>query len=612
MSAAPPRLLHQHGIQANPWRRPEQTKIEPVAAHRWIFYLIVASKLIGQPAIFPLKDVRTGQHGIGRTIFSGNKVEEFQVEVLGVLENLGPKQSIILARLSGGPLEQTGVMQGMSGSPVYIDGRLAGAVALGFSFAKEPIAGIRPIEEMLALNDQQRPANPAARWFTPAGALEAVARRPEPVAGGMVEIATPISFSGFTETTLAHFAPQLKTLGLEPVQGVSSGGNLPPKMGNPAGLRPGDMIAVQLLSGDFSIGAEGTVTQVSGKQVYAFGHRFLSVGDTELPFARAEVLTLLPNLANSFKISSAREWMGTITQDRSTSIYGELGRKAATVALAISVDSGTRPKYSYQMQMVNDRVLSPLILQMAMFSAIDATERTLGMGSFVVRGEVVFQQNIPSLRLDNTYAGDFNVPLQASLGVSSPLAYAMGTGFDALKVKSVNLAISASEKRRVLQIDQVTASPKEVHPGERVEVAITLSGENGDELLKTATYTVPVGAPAGPLMFTVADATTANTFDYQQIVAATPKSPTQVVTFLNSLRPNTHAYLRVWRNDPAYQVLGTDLPDPPPSVALILAKAQAAQQTALIARGSKIDEVEIDAGNAVIAGAKTVQVDVKE
>src|SRR5579863_1797201 len=138
----------------HPSGRPEQTKIGSVAALRWFFYLIVASNLIGQTAIYPLKDVRTGQHGIGRTIFSGNKVEEFQVEILGVLENLGPKQSIILARLSGGPLEQTGVMQGMSGSPVYIDGRLVGAVALGFSFAKEPIAGIRPIEEMLAVSGQ--------------------------------------------------------------------------------------------------------------------------------------------------------------------------------------------------------------------------------------------------------------------------------------------------------------------------------------------------------------------------------------------------------------------------------------------------------------------------
>src|SRR5437660_12731539 len=124
--------------------------------------MIVSSNLFPQTAIFPLSEVRTGQHGVGKTVFSGNKIEEFQVEVLGVLENLGPRQSVILARLSGGPLEKTGVMQGMSGSPVYINGRLVGAVALAFNFAKEPIAGIRPIEEMLAITAQ--PASSVASY----------------------------------------------------------------------------------------------------------------------------------------------------------------------------------------------------------------------------------------------------------------------------------------------------------------------------------------------------------------------------------------------------------------------------------------------------------------
>ena len=583
-----------------------------MTAVRLLVILIVASNLFGQPAIFPLKDIRGGQRGIGKTVFSGNNIEEFQVEILGVLENLGPKQSVILARLSGGPLERTGVLQGMSGSPVYIDGRLVGAVALAFSFAKEPIAGIRPIEEMLAIN-QQRPQLPLrAGLTTPVARLQELVPKTEPLAGGLVEIATPVSFSGFSTKTLEQFASQLKKLGLEPAQGVSSGGPLPSKMGNPAHLRPGDMIAVQLLSGDMSVGAEGTVTEVDGKRIYAFGHRFLSVGETDLPFARAEVLTLLPNLATSFKISSAREWMGAITQDRSTSIYGEVGRKAATVPFSIALNGGTRPAYSYRMQMVNDRVLSPIIMQMAVYSAIDATERTLGMGSFAVHGQVEFQQGVPPLKLDNTYAGDFNAPLQASLGVASPLAFVMAAGFDALKIKGIEVSISASEKKSVLQIDQVTASPKEVRPGEHVDLAITFSGENGVELLRTVSYAVPVGAPAGQLQFTVSDAASANSFDYQQLAAAQPKSPAQVVTFLNNLRPNTNAYVRVWRNDPAFQVQGADLPDPPPSLALILGKAQAAQQGALIAHGSTIDELQLDAGDAVITGTKTIQVDVKE
>ncbi len=281
----------------------------------------------GQIAIYPLRDIRAGQHAIGKTVFQGNKISEFQVEILGVLDNVGPRQSIILARLSGGPLAETGVMQGMSGSPVYIDGRLVGAVALGFNFSKEPIAGIRPIEEMLAVGD---PAGKQPAKGPDRPPVRKAASNSDSLASKLIDIATPVSFSGFTAGTLDQFGPELKKLGLEPRQGVSSGGKLPTKLGAPTALRPGDMIAVELLSGDMSIGAEGTVTALDGKRLYAFGHQFMSVGNTQLPFARAEVLALLPNLSSSFKISSPLEWMGTITQDRSTSIYGELGRKADT------------------------------------------------------------------------------------------------------------------------------------------------------------------------------------------------------------------------------------------------------------------------------------------
>jgi len=574
--------------------------------------LIVASHLLlAQPAIFPLKNIRPGQTGIGKTIFSGAKVEEFQVEVLGVLENLGPKQSIILARLSGGPLDKTGVMQGMSGSPVYIDGKLVGAVALAFPFSKDSIAGIRPIEEMLAINETRRTA-PAVASLAPVARLTQLAPKASQWAGGLAEIATPLSFAGFTQATLDYFSPELRKLGLEPVQGVSSGGQLPARMGNSASLQPGQMITVQLLSGDWSIGADGTVTAIDGNKVYAFGHRFLSVGNTELPFARANVVALLPNLQSSFKISTAKEWMGTITQDRSTSIYGELGREASTIPLNISLDNHSRAPFVYHTKMVNDRVLSPLLVQMVVFSVIDATERGLGMGSFTVKGEARFEDGLPPVRFDNMYAGDFNVPLQVSLGISAPLAYALGTNFDALKVKSIDLSIDASEKRHVFQIDQVTASPREVHPGETVEIVTTFSGENGAEMMKSVQYRVPVGLQTGPLFFTVADASSTNVLDYQQLLAGQPKSPSQVLSFLNGLRPNTDAYVRVWRADPSFQSQGADLPDPPASVALIFGRAQAAQLVVPMARGSRLAEIDIHTGDAVVAGTKTIQVDVKE
>ncbi|MDX2152716.1 MAG: SpoIVB peptidase S55 domain-containing protein [Bryobacteraceae bacterium] len=554
-----------------------------------------------QGPLFPLNEIRPGQRGVGRTVFTGDRIEEFNVEILGVLENIGPKQSVILARLSGGPLEHTGVMQGMSGSPVYIDGRLAGAVALAFSFSKDPIAGIRPIEEMLRVD--QAPANPSRRL--------AETRPASAVTWGetkLTEIATPVSFAGFTQRTLDHFGEQLRKLGLEPRQGTSGAGKVRTP-GNPAALKPGSMISVQLLSGDMAVGADGTVTHIDGNRLYAFGHRFLSVGETELPFARSEVLTLLPNVSTSFKISSAREWMGSITQDRNAAISGELGRKANLAPITITVNNGKAgPLQRYQMAMVNDRFLTPLLVQMAVFSAIDATERTLGSSTFALKGSIEFEGATAPVRLDNVYAGDFNVPLQVSAGAASPLAYALQSGFSSLKLKNVSIALEAFDSKKQLTIENVWTSKRQVRPGEPVDITTVLQGENGAEVTKTVSWQVPIGAPAGPLFVTVADGVTTNLTEYRQFLTGKPHSPEQLVSFLNRLRGNAGAYVRVWRAQNGYQVEGEELPAPPPSVALVLGR----QQTATASVGSKIAEIAFTTGDFVVSGSKTIQVEVKD
>lgn len=564
----------------------------------------------------PLKDVKPGMRGTGKTVFQGNKVEEFQVEILGVLENLGPKQSVILGRLSGGPLERTGVMQGMSGSPVYVDGKLLGAVALTFAFSREPIAGIRPIEEMLEV--QPMPGAPEQRAWAPIRDPLHLLTKPEEVLAGasrLIEIGTPLSMGGFTRNTVEHFAPRLRTYGLEPAQGFSGGGTPTQGFGDPKLIEPGSMISVQLLAGDMSIGAEGTVTHVDGNSIFGFGHRFLSVGPTEMPFARAEVIALLPNTATSFKISASREWMGSITQDRSVGIAGFLGKRAQMVPFNITVADrdSTRPRtLDYKMHMINDRVLAPLLVQMALYSAIDASERTLGTASFRVKGRIEFDGPLPAIDLDNAYTGDYNVPMQASLGTAIPLAYVMQSGFEALKLKQVRVEVESFYRKKQFQIDQLWASAREARPGETIEVTAVLAGENGVELTRKARYTVPVGAPSGPLNFTVADAATANLNEYQQMFTSAPRTPAQLVAFINGLRGNDKAYLRVWRNDAAYAVQGQDLPSPPPSVSMILSKTQTSLASAALARGSTVMEIEMPGGDGVVSGSKTVQVEIKE
>ena len=565
-----------------------------MASVRFLAALIAVSALSGAPIIYPLKDVRPGQKGVGRTVFSGSKVEDFQVEVLGVLENIGPRQSIILARLSGGPLAETGVMQGMSGSPVYIDGKLVGAVALGFPQAKEAIAGIRPIEDMLRIEPD------------PKGARLAATPRQKYVSGDLrlEEIATPVSFSGFSGTTLEHFAPQLRGLGLDPRQGVSGGGNPPDRLGDPKTLEPGSMISVQLLSGDMSVSADGTVTAIDGNRVYAFGHRFLSSGSTEMPFARAEVLALLPNLNSSFKISQAKEWMGTITEDRDVAVTGLTGRRAAMSPLEIRVGSNT-----YHMSVVQDRVMTPLVAQMAVFSAIDSTERAVGAATFSVRGRAEFAGG--SVKLDNVYSGDVNVAALASVGTAAPLSYALGSGFDAFRLKNISLDIVPLSTRNQVQIADVLA-PRQVHPGDDVELTVVLAGENGAETIKKSHYKLPVGAPSGALFVTVSDATAANLVDVQTALGSPARSPAQVLGLLNGLRANTNAYIRVWRAETNYTLDGRELPSLPASIAIILGKVQTGAPNLMAARGTKVAEIDVPAGENVVTGSKTIQIEVKE
>ncbi|MEO8371978.1 MAG: SpoIVB peptidase S55 domain-containing protein [Candidatus Solibacter sp.] len=580
--------------------------------------LALAATLAGQTALLPLKDIKPGMRGTGRTVFNASKIEDFQVEILGVLDNIGPKESLILARLSGGPLEHTGVMQGMSGSPVYIDGKLIGAVAMAFPFAKDPIAGIRPIEAMLRTSTSPTPLpSPASRPALALNDRDLTRRfsRPEPALHGdarMVDIATPLSFGGFSRATLDTFAPQLRALGLEPRQGVTSGGKVPPAMGNPADLKPGSMISVQMMTGDLSVGADGTVTHIDGNRIYAFGHRFLDIGSTALPFARAEVLTLLANTNTSFKISTAKEWMGTIFQDRNTTVAGELGAKPAMVPVTLNLSRAGKPVESYQMQMVNDSLLSPLLLQMAVFSAIDATERTVGTSTIRVTGQIEFQNSAAPLRVNNVYASDNGTPMLASLSAAVPVAFVMQGGFDSLRLKGVSLNIESFDQKKQLTIDNIFASRHDVRPGEKIQLHVTFTGENGAETVRNVDYQVPIGAEPGQIYFTVADASTTNIADYRQVLNATARTPAQLLSTVSNLHPNTKAYIRVWRADPAFQLEGADLPDPPASISLILAGSPSTASGITATRNAKIGEMEIDLGDMAVAGSKTVQVEVKE
>ena len=598
---------------------------------------------------FRLEDVRPGLHGTGRTVFAGNRVEEFQVEVLGVLRNVSPRQTIILARLSGGPLAETGVMQGMSGSPVYIKDKLLGAIALGFPFSKQPIAGIEPIQAMIADSSVGRPpadslgpdvagngaqSRAFVHLFPPHTQVKSInsdipdTNRPfaSPF-GSLLELSTPLSLSGFTPSTLQTFAAQFRRLGFEPLQGLSAGS--PPAENNPVPqahpsasstpLLPGSMISVGLLTGDMNITADGTVTFVDGNRVYAFGHRFLDTGSTELPFARSDVVALIPSLNSSFKLSAPREWIGSILSDRASSISGEIGRSARTVPLSVSVQSSATGRHDYHFQVVNDRFLTPFITQTALFSVIDATERTLGTGTLSLEGRVEWEGNLPPLIIRDTFISDSGLVQQVSTDAVVPLGFVLGGGFRGIHMKNIAFTLRIIESKRQLHIAQAWTSTHDIRPGENLQISVLLQGENGLELTRSTSYRVPLGAPLGALNLTVGDANTLNYPDFSGLSQSSLHTPESLIETINSFRDNDAFYVRVWRFEPAFTVSGSgpdgDLSDPPPSVALVLSDpSNSATSSAALAltRGSQVAELPVPTRGYVVTGAKTLQVEVKE
>src|SRR5688500_16400169 len=334
-----------------------------------------------QTSTLSLEEIRPGMVGVGRTVFSGNELEDFKVHILGVMRNvIGPKRSLILARLEGGPLAKTGVIAGMSGSPVYVDGRLIGAVsyALG-QFSTEPICGITPIAEMVDATGMQAPA-PGTRpvslswpasprelldiWSRDLGRARAFVDDPSQalvlsgVSGDLGRmsamlrpIAVPMVASGFDLSVIAPLSSAFTAAGFVPVSS-SSVQSAAPSHGSSRTLAPGDAVGVALLTGDFELGATGTVTHVDGDRVYAFGHPLYNLGPTEFPMTKAEVQVVLPSLMSSSKLASFGEVVGTVQQDRATAIAGRLGAGPSLIPVSITLNSDRGPSRSFNFGIV--------------------------------------------------------------------------------------------------------------------------------------------------------------------------------------------------------------------------------------------------------------------
>lgn len=593
--------------------------------------LLVASCLWGQTDLqfFPLDEVRPGLKGVGRTVFQGDKIEEFQVEILGVMKNvLAPKHDLILARLSGGPLEKTGVIAGMSGSPVYVEGKLVGAVALSFPFSKEPLAGITPIHEMLRVvpDAAAAPATPPAtspnfRMARATGdSRDAPRLIPDDEAGlapwnmlvpashnvgSLLSLHLPLRFGGFSSEVVQTYSPLFRQLGLEPMMGgsLAAGESAGPSEND---LKPGSMISLLLVRGDLNLSVDCTVTYRQGNNLYACGHRFLMTGPAQFPFAPTRVLTTVPSLFSSFKLDTPGQVAGTIRQDRFGAIYGVVGEKSPLIPVKIQIDSTLNKKEEYQFELVQETFLSPLLLNMTLISTLGATERIVGPSTLELKGKIRLS-NGDSVELEDVVSSDINTAGAASSAVAAPLSYLLAGAFPDLRVEGIDLSIVSRSEKRVATLEQLWSSKSEVRPGDRIEITAVLRTPAGESVTQKIPVNIPDSVSDKTLSVVVGSGTTINALQYRfSPLSSTPRDLRQLVRALNRMRRNNRLYALVMAPQRSFFFQGDEYPSPPPSLVQTFLADPAVSSTVIFIGISVVGDFETKASPFTIRGQKTL------
>jgi hypothetical protein len=544
--------------------------------------------------LFPLEDLRPGMKGTAQTVFSGTEPQEFSVEVLGVLSGFpGPRQSAIIARLSGTNVEKTGVFAGMSGSPVYIDNRLVGAIAFSFPFSKEPIAGITPIKQMIDLFEKgatatrQSPKEPRAISFAQLASTDWKPNLPKqtvtsasliaPVSQGspllpllgqqMVPIATPMVFGGISQEALAMFAPQLMANGLIPVSGAGGSANITPLgTANEKTLTPGTSISVQLVRGDYSIAASGTVTFRDGNRIYAFGHPFLSLGASDMPMSETAVVTVIPNVNNSFKLSTPGTMMGSISQDRASGVFGELGQAPKMIPVKIKLHTSRDRSDTYSYEIANDSFLTPLLLNLTVYNTITSSERALGESTITIRGAINVRGQEP-IEVDRRFSAA-NSPVLAAGSVAGPISSLLGSGFDDVQIEGVNLDISSTDTKYAATLERIALNKTEARRGEQIEVQAYVRTESGKQFVQRIPVQIPNDATPGQLLVFVGDGGALQEGSASR--AFVPQDLGQLVRAINKVKKSDRLYVKLFRITPGAVIGTSELPNLPPSVVATL------------------------------------------
>jgi hypothetical protein len=581
---------------------------------------LLAAQITPSQPIIPVNQIHPGMRGVAYTVFEGVKPESMDVEVLGVLHNMnGPKGDVILIRLHGAKVEYTGVVAGMSGSPVYLDGKLAGALAFRIGeFSKEPIAGVTPIAEMLEINAlDQTPAeeivatkpavtNAAGKTAAP-GDATAMPGSVESYANYLKPIETPLVFSGFSEDTVRLFAPQFAAAGIVPVMGAGSVS----EEKQPEPLEPGSAVSAILVRGDLDIAATCTVTYIDPQRLLACGHPLLQFGSVDLPMNKAQVLATLPSPLNAFKIVNTTEQAGVFVQDRHTGILGVFNKQPDMIPVTLNIRGASGTK-QFHYEVLNNPRLSPVAIMATVFNALHGINEYGEEISYRLTGSVNVK-GFPEVLLKNMFTpGDSGQPaaMSAALSLGERFGRIYDNPYNAPAVQGVNLDFELVRERRWARLESARTDVTEARPGDEIMVETVLAPYRGERSVRQIPVKIPTSVSKGTLRILVSDGETLDRVSHMNPAFARKLDLASTIALLNKEHANNRLYVSLLEADPEARVADKVMPTLPISVMNVM-DGMRGNQEMIVSGESNVDETATPPLDYVVNGAELLTVTIK-
>jgi hypothetical protein len=566
------------------------------------------------PQTMPVSALHSGMRGVAYTVFEGTKPEPMDVEILGVLPNLnGPKSDLILARLHGQKVEYTGVVAGMSGSPVYIDGKLIGAISYRIGqFSKEPIAGITPIDEMLEIDalDRTQPepmnATRLARTMskTPVGS-DTPSTDLQSFASMMQPIDAPFVFSGFNESTIRQFSSQFAQAGLTPVMGVGSAS----REHQPEPIEPGSAVSAVLVSGDLDIAATCTVTYIDPQRLLACGHPLTQYGMVDMPMTKANVVATLASPYYAYKIVNTTDEIGTFVQDRHSGILGRFGEEPKMIPVTVTIHGGSKPN-EMNFSVLNNAKLTPLIMMTTVYQALQSQNQYGDQVTYRMNGDIAVN-GYPDVHMHNMFSS--NDTAQSSVLAAMNLGEHFGRIFEnpysTPGINGVDLEFDVTPERRAAHLETARTDVTEARPGDELTIEAVLRPYRGDPIIRQIPVKIPTSVPRGQLRILVSDS---ETLDHSRKVPSGFGRTLELgstIDLLNKEHANNNLYVSLLEANPEAMVEDKVMPTLPLSVMNVMQGTRGAQDM-YVSGESAVDETSTPM-DYVVSGAQVLTVQIK-